>query len=87
MINSVFRTGNNYYSQVFLQEYNYVVKEKKMPMYIIGNIEISSDSDEGNSDRENYDEENPDKASKIYSYKNTNKIFFYNFFSIYKSCK
>ena len=29
LINSVFRTGKNYYRQVFLGEYKYVVKEKK----------------------------------------------------------
>ena len=30
LIDSVFRTGNNYYPQVFLKEYKYVVKEKKV---------------------------------------------------------
>ena len=29
LINSVFRTGNNYYPQVFLEECKYIVKEKK----------------------------------------------------------
>ena len=28
---SVFRTGKSYYSQMFLEECKYVVKEKKMP--------------------------------------------------------
>ena len=30
LINSVYRTGKNYYPQVFLEECKYVVKEKKM---------------------------------------------------------
>ena len=29
LINSVFRTGNNYYPQVFFKECKYVIKEKK----------------------------------------------------------
>ena len=29
LIDSVFRTGKNYYPQVFLEEYKYVVKEKR----------------------------------------------------------
>ena len=68
LIDSVFRTGNNYYPQVFLEEYKYVVKEKKMPEYITSDIEISAGSDredsvgensnEENSDKENFDEEN-----------------------------
>ena len=45
LINSVFKTGKNYYPQVYLEECKYVVKEKKILKYIIGNIEISSDSD------------------------------------------
>ena len=43
---------------MFLEECKYVVKEKKIPKYIIDHIEISSDSDEENSDKETYDEEN-----------------------------
>ena len=46
MIDSVFRTGNNYYSQVSLEECKYVIKEKKMSKFIIDDIEISSDSGE-----------------------------------------
>ena len=57
LIDSVFRTGKNFYPQVFLQECKCVVKEKKSPKYIIDNIEIFSDSEEGNSDEDNYDEE------------------------------
>ena len=41
LINSVFRTGNNYYPQVFLEECKYVVKEKNMSKYITDDIEIS----------------------------------------------
>ena len=52
LINSVFRTGNNYYPQMFLEECKYFVKEKKMPKYIIDNIDISSGSDRENSDKE-----------------------------------
>ena len=60
LINSVFRTDNNYYPQVFLEEWKYLVKEKKISKYIIEKIEISSDSDRenSNSDEENFDEEN-----------------------------
>ena len=50
LIDSVFRTGKNYYSQVFLEECKYVVKEKKMPKYITDDVKISSDK---NSDEEN----------------------------------
>ena len=42
LINSVLRTGESYYPQVFLEECNYVVKEKKISKYIIDNIKISS---------------------------------------------
>ena len=66
LIGFAFRSGKNYYPQVLLEEYKYVVKEKKIPTYIIDNIEISSDSDRENSDEEksieeNSDEENSDK--------------------------
>ena len=30
LIDSVFRTGNNYYPQVSLEEYKHVAKEKKV---------------------------------------------------------
>ena len=63
LIDSVFRKGKNYYQQVFLEECRYVVKEKKIPKYIIDNIEIFSDSDRENSDEENPDEENSDKKN------------------------
>ena len=45
LIDSVFRTGNNYYSQVFLEEC--------MSKYIIDDMEISA---EENSGERNYDE-------------------------------
>ena len=57
MIDSVLRTGKNYYPQLFLEEYKYVVIENKIHKYIIGDIEISSDSDRDNSDEENSDED------------------------------
>ena len=43
---------------MFLEEFKYVFKEKKMPEYITDNIEISSDSDREKSDEENCNEEN-----------------------------
>ena len=63
MIDSVFRTGKNYFSQVFLEERKYVVKEKRMPEYITDDIEISSDSDREDSDEENPDLENFDREN------------------------
>ena len=68
LIDSVFRTGKNYYPQVFLEECKYVVKEEKIPKYIIEDIEVSSDSERENSDEENSDEKNSDKKNL----KNTN---------------
>ena len=41
LIDSVFRTGENYYPQVFLEECKYVAKEKKISKYIIDDTEIS----------------------------------------------
>ena len=46
MLDSIFRIGKNYYPQVFLEEYKYVIKEKNIHSYIIDDVEISSDSDE-----------------------------------------
>ena len=66
--NSVFRTGNSYFAQVFLEQCKYVVKEKKMLEYINDNIEISSDredSDEENSNKKNSDEENYNEENYI----------------------
>ena len=61
---SVFRTGKNYYPQVFLEECKYVAKEKKIPKYIIDDMAISSDSDKEDSDEENSNEGNSDKILK-----------------------
>ena len=63
MINSVFKTGKNYYHPGFFEECKFVVKEKQIPKYIIDDIEVSFDSnrensDRGNSDAENFDEDN-----------------------------
>ena len=59
LIDSVFRTGKNYYPQVFLKKCKYVVKEKKLSKYVVEDIEICSDeSDKEDSEEENFDEEN-----------------------------
>lgn len=58
----IFETGKNYYLHVFLEECKYVLKEKKVPKYIIENIEISSN--EENSDGENSNDENSDDSYK-----------------------
>ena len=63
LFDSVFRTGKNYYPQVFLEECKYVVKEKKIPKYIIDDIEISSDTDRENSDEESSDKENSNEEN------------------------
>ena len=67
LINSVIRSGENYYPQVFLEEYKYVVEEKKpekkMPEFITDNIEISSDSDREDSDKEISSEENSNEEN------------------------
>ena len=64
LIDSVFRTGKNYYPRVFLEECKYAVKEKKMPEYITDDIEISSDdSDKEDSDEEISNEENSDEEN------------------------
>ena len=62
-VDSVSRTGNNYYPQMFLKECKYVIKEKKMSKYIIDNIEISSDSDRGHSDEKHSYGENSGKEN------------------------
>ena len=46
LVDSVFRTGKNF---LFLEERKYVIQEKKIPKYIIDDIEVSSDSNEENS--------------------------------------
>ena len=59
LIDSVFRTGRNYFPQVILEECKHFVKEKEMPKYINDNLKISFDenSDETNSHEENYSKE------------------------------
>ena len=59
LIDSVYRKDKDYYPQVFLEEREYFVKEKKASKFINDNIEISSD----NSDKEDCDEENSDKEN------------------------
>ena len=54
LIDSVYRKDENYYPQVFLEECKYVVKERKMSVFITDKIEIFSDD----FDKEDYDEEN-----------------------------
>ena len=55
----LFRTSKNDYPKVFLEQYKYVVKEKKMLEYFTFDSEFSSDdSDQENSDEKNCDEEN-----------------------------
>ena len=61
LLDSVFRTDKNYYSQVSLEEYKYVVKEKKIPKYITDDTEMSSDSDRENFDEESSGRENSDR--------------------------
>ena len=63
LIDSVFRAGKNYYPQVVLEKHKYIVEEKKIPKYIIDNIEISSDSDRENSDKENSNDKKSDKEN------------------------
>ena len=47
LLDSVYKKYNKYYPQVFLEECKYVVKEKNIHNYIIDDVEIYSDSDEG----------------------------------------
>ena len=61
LIDSVFRTGKNYYPQASLEECKNVVKEQKISKDIIDDIYIFSDSDEEISDEENTDAENSDE--------------------------
>ena len=63
LIDSIFRSGKNYYTQVFLEECN-IVKEKNMSEYFTDKIEVSSDdSDIEDSDEEISNEENSYKES------------------------
>ena len=54
LIDFVFRTNKNYYSQAFLEVCKYLVKVKKMHKFITDNLEIYSDEEncnEKNSDQ------------------------------------
>ena len=68
LIDSGFRTSKSYYPLVFLKNVNMLLKEKKIPEYIIDEIEISSDSDRENSDRESSDDENSDEGNSDREY-------------------
>ena len=48
---------------MFLEECKSVIKEKKIPKYIIDDIEVSSDSDRENSHKEHFDKKNYDKEN------------------------
>ena len=51
LTDSVLKIGKNYYSQVFLEECKYIIKDKKTNKYISNNLEISfDDSDKESSD-------------------------------------
>ena len=65
MIDSIFRTGNNFYPQEFLEEFKYVVKEKTMPEYIFDDIEVSPHSDREDSDENNSDDENSNEENEV----------------------
>ena len=56
LIDSVFRTGKNYYPQVLSEKCKYAVKEKKRPEYITYIIELFYDRED--SDKEISKEEN-----------------------------
>ena len=85
---SVFRTGKNYYPQVFLEECKYVIKEKMINKYITGDAEISdydqdSSDDEilekitikKNSDEEDSSEEDSSEEDSFYTQTNVIKIY------------
>ena len=48
LLDSVYRKDNKYSIEVFFEECKYVVKEKNFHTYIIGDVQISPDSDEEN---------------------------------------
>ena len=65
---------------MFLEECKYVVKERKIPKYIINDVEICSDSDRENSNKKKSDEEKSDEE------KLDEKLLNF-FFYIYKNGK
>ena len=46
MLDFIFIACKNYYPQLFLEESEYIIREKSIHKCIIDDIEISSDSDE-----------------------------------------
>ena len=51
---------------MLLEEFKYVIKEKKLPKFITDDIEISSDdSDQEDSDEENSNKENPNEENDV----------------------
>ena len=67
---------------MFLEECKYIVKEKKIPKYIINDKEIYSDSDressdEENSDKETFDEETSDEENSDEKNSNEENYFFF----------
>ena len=75
LIDSVNRAGKNYYPQVFLEEFQCVVKEKKMDKYIRDKTETSSDKE--NSKKKKSEKENSDGEEQIKHYE---YVFFENVF-------
>ena len=62
VIDFVFRTGRNYYPQVFLEKCKYIGKVKQMTKCIADAIKMySDDSDEDISKKENSDEKKYDE--------------------------
>ena len=47
VINSVFKSGKNCYPQIFLEEWKYSIKEKKIKSFIKYDLESSSVHDSG----------------------------------------
>ena len=61
LIDFVFKMGKNYYLQVFLKQFKYIVKEKEVARNITEDIKISFD----NSDE--YDEEKTQVYESMHS--------------------
>ena len=68
MIDSVLKIGKNYYSQVFLRKFIYIVK-KWVFRYITDDLEILS----GASDKTNSDKKNKKRLTEYW--KNCSKIW------------
>ena len=79
LIDSIFRTGKNFYPQMLLEKFKYIVKENKMPEYMIDNILLKFFLVliEKILMKKILIKKNLMKKVKY-------KIFFYNFFSTYK---